>query len=135
MAGLSVRVARATKGGADGRGQADRDQAAAGARGAALARAGDRRMARRRPAADAVRARGRRTAARRVTADASVYGDAWDSLGEHPWEGGAHSRRLARGAQLGASVYELAPGTTGGLYHFHHGAEELLVVLSGRATL
>jgi len=32
-------------------------------------------------------------------------------------------------------VYEIAPGRTSGLYHFHHGAEELLVVLGGAPTL
>ena len=29
----------------------------------------------------------------------------------------------------------MLPGGTGGLYHFHHGAEELLVVLRGTPTL
>ena len=71
----------------------------------------------------------------RDAVEANVYAAGWDSLGEQPWEGGARSRALPRGAQLGASVYELPPGTTGGLYHFHHGAEELLVVLNGRPTL
>jgi uncharacterized cupin superfamily protein len=42
---------------------------------------------------------------------------------------------LPRGERLGASLYEIAPGGTSGLYHFHHGAEELLVVLRGRPTL
>jgi uncharacterized cupin superfamily protein len=36
--------------------------------------------------------------------------------------------------QLGASVYELGPGNTT-VYHFHHGSEELLIVLGGRPTL
>jgi uncharacterized cupin superfamily protein len=35
---------------------------------------------------------------------------------------------------LGASVYELGPGNFA-VYHYHHGAEELLVVLRGRPTL
>jgi len=44
------------------------------------------------------------------------------------------SRRLADGNALGATLYELSKG--GGIaYHFHHGSEELLVVLSGRLKL
>ena len=31
-------------------------------------------------------------------------------------------------------MYELGPGNSA-VYHFHHGSEELLVVLSGRPTL
>lgn len=65
----------------------------------------------------------------------NVWTDDWESLGEEPWTGGAKSRRLPRGKSLGASLYELPPGTTGGLYHFHHGAEELLVVLKGSPTI
>jgi len=34
-----------------------------------------------------------------------------------------------------SDAVEIDPGTTGGLYHFHHGAEELLVVLRGTPTL
>lgn len=64
-----------------------------------------------------------------------IWADEWESRGEEAWEGGGWSRRLPRGEKLGASLYELPPGTTGGLYHFHHGAEELLVVLRGRPTL
>ena len=40
-----------------------------------------------------------------------------------------------RGDKIGATLYEIAPGRTSGYYHFHHGAEELLVVLRGRPTL
>jgi len=69
-----------------------------------------------------------------LTAD-SIWADDWESLGEEDWQGGARSRRLPRGPHLGATLYELPPGATGGNYHFHHGAEELLVVLRGRATL
>ena len=35
---------------------------------------------------------------------------------------------------LGASVYELPPDGYG-VYHFHHGSEELLIVLRGQPTL
>src|SRR4029078_1575069 len=49
--------------------------------------------------------------------------------------GGVNSKRLVpRGRVLGASVYELGPGNTSA-YHFHHGSEELLIVLRGRPTL
>jgi uncharacterized cupin superfamily protein len=42
----------------------------------------------------------------------------------------------AAGAQeLGASVHELLPGSTGFHLHAHYGMEELFVVLSGRPTL
>ena len=66
----------------------------------------------------------------------NVWDDAvWDYKGGEHWTGGAWARRGPRGDRLGASLYELPPGATGGLYHFHHGAEELLVVLAGRPRL
>lgn len=39
------------------------------------------------------------------------------------------------GDRLGASVYELAPGQRHYPYHWHHGNEELALVLAGRPTL
>jgi uncharacterized cupin superfamily protein len=64
----------------------------------------------------------------------NVFSDEWDALDD--WSGGgAKSTRLVeRGPQLGATVYELGPGNTTA-YHFHHGSEELLIVLRGRPTL
>jgi uncharacterized cupin superfamily protein len=64
----------------------------------------------------------------------NVFGAEWDSLDD--WSGGgAKSTRLVEsGPQLGATVYELGPGNTA-VYHFHHGSEELLIVLRGRPTL
>jgi uncharacterized cupin superfamily protein len=42
----------------------------------------------------------------------------------------------AAGAQeLGATLYELPPGTAVSPYHLHYGNEELLIVLSGRPAL
>ena len=39
----------------------------------------------------------------------------------------------AAGAQeLGATLYELPPGTAVSPYHLHYGNEDLLIVLSGR---
>lgn len=65
---------------------------------------------------------------------ANVWTDVWELESEEEWAAG-RSARLPRGEQLGATVYEIDPGRTSGLYHFHHGAEELLVVLRGRPTL
>ena len=65
--------------------------------------------------------------------DDNIWSDAWDP-GEDWSGGGARAKRLPRGLNLGASVYELGPGNWVP-FHFHHGAEELLVVLRGRPTL
>lgn len=65
--------------------------------------------------------------------DDNVWTDEWDP-GED-WTGvGARSKRLPRGDTLGATVYQLGPGNWVP-FHFHHGSEELLIVLSGRPTL
>src|SRR4051794_14128589 len=63
-------------------------------------------------------------------------------LGTNVWDdvpdwGGVGARKLVRvpGGTLGASVWELQPGATQFVYHFHHGSEELLVVLRGRPTV
>jgi quercetin dioxygenase-like cupin family protein len=65
----------------------------------------------------------------------SIYSKEYDSLGEEPWEGGAYSKRLPRGDNLGASLYVLKPGTQTGNYHFHHGIEEMLILIEGQPTL
>ena len=59
----------------------------------------------------------------------------WDDVPE--WGGGVGARRLARppAGKLGASLWELQPGSSQFVYHFHHGTEELLVVLRGRPTV
>ncbi|MBA3735561.1 MAG: cupin domain-containing protein [Actinobacteria bacterium] len=64
----------------------------------------------------------------------NVFRDDWDATDD--WSGGgAKSKRLVeRGPLLGASLYELGPGNSV-VYHFHHGSEELLIVLKGRPTL
>jgi uncharacterized cupin superfamily protein len=51
--------------------------------------------------------------------------------------GGIGALRLARpdGSTLGASVWEIQPGGAQFVYHFHHGSEELLVVLRGTPTV
>lgn len=37
--------------------------------------------------------------------------------------------------ELGATLFELAPGGASSPYHFHHGNEEMLLVLAGRPSL
>jgi uncharacterized cupin superfamily protein len=59
----------------------------------------------------------------------NVWAHEWDT--DEP-EG--RSRRLPSGETLGATLYELSRG--GGIaYHFHHGREELLIVLTGQLKL
>jgi uncharacterized cupin superfamily protein len=65
--------------------------------------------------------------------DRNIWTDEWDP-GEDWSGGGSSSKRLPRGPNLGASVYELGPGNFV-VYHFHHASEELIVVLRGRPTL
>ena len=64
----------------------------------------------------------------------NIWTDEWDDVED--WSGGgSRSRRLiGSGLFLGATVYELAPGTSA-IYHAHHGSEEVLLVLGGRPTL
>ena len=65
--------------------------------------------------------------------DDNIWTDEWDATDD--WSGGgAEAKALPRGAGLGASVYQLEPGDFV-VYHFHHGSEELMIVLRGRPTL
>ena len=64
----------------------------------------------------------------------NVFGDEWDALDDWSGGGAKSTRLVGSGAQLGASLYELGPGNSV-TYHFHHGSEELLIVLRGRPTL
>ena len=64
----------------------------------------------------------------------NIWSDEWAFESDEEWAAGK-STRLPRGDKIGATVAEIAPGRTSGLYHFHHGAEEMLVVLRGRPTL
>jgi uncharacterized cupin superfamily protein len=61
----------------------------------------------------------------------------FDEAAEAAGYGGVRGRRLRRplGAGLNAAVWELEPGATQAPYHFHHGGEELLIVLKGTPTL
>ena len=64
----------------------------------------------------------------------NVWSDEWEFASDEEWAA-SRATRLPRGERIGASVYEIDPGTTGGSYHFHHGAEEILLVLRGTPTL
>jgi uncharacterized cupin superfamily protein len=64
----------------------------------------------------------------------NVFRDDWDEAEDWSGGGGKSKRLVEPGVSLGASVYELGPGNFN-VYHFHHGSEELLVVLRGRPTL
>lgn len=67
---------------------------------------------------------------------ANVYADDWDAALPAPFQAKAARVGASAGArELGATVYELAPGGAVSPYHVHGGNEELLVVLSGRPRL
>ncbi len=60
----------------------------------------------------------------------------WESAGpDAPTGYDLKAKRLVGGGRLGLSLYEIPAGATQAPYHFHHGGEELLVVLRGRPTL
>jgi uncharacterized cupin superfamily protein len=65
----------------------------------------------------------------------NIWDDNW---GEQPedWSGGGGlaKRLVPSGPFLGASVYEFGRGNFM-IFHFHHGSEELLIVLRGTPTL
>ena len=64
----------------------------------------------------------------------NVFRDEWDDVEDWSGGGGRSRRLVENGPELGATVYELGPGNFN-VYHFHHGSEELLIVLRGRPTL
>jgi uncharacterized cupin superfamily protein len=64
----------------------------------------------------------------------NVFRDDWDETEDWSGGGGRSKRLVGPGVQLGATVYELGPANFNVL-HFHHGSEELLIVLRGRPTL
>ena len=67
---------------------------------------------------------------------ANALTDEWDDPFP-PTEGWrSHIKRLIPpGHGLGMSVWELEAGQTQVPYHFHHGSDELILVLRGRPTL
>lgn len=66
----------------------------------------------------------------------NVFADEWDNP-YPPLEGWRSNvkRLIPPGHDLGMSLYELLPGQTQTPYHFHHGDEELVLILAGRPTL
>jgi uncharacterized cupin superfamily protein len=66
--------------------------------------------------------------------DDNIWSDEWGPQPEDWSGGGGRSKQLPRSDRLGATLYELDPGNFVVL-HFHHGWEELLIVLRGRPTL
>ena len=65
----------------------------------------------------------------------NIWKDEWTSRGTEPWQNGICTRRVCRGEIVGATLHEMPPHNSGGAYHFHHGNEEMLIVLSGTPTL
>jgi uncharacterized cupin superfamily protein len=65
----------------------------------------------------------------------NIWDDAWGEQDEDWSGGGGLSKRLVpAGPLLGATLYELERDNFM-IFHFHHGSEELLLVLRGRPTL
>jgi uncharacterized cupin superfamily protein len=65
----------------------------------------------------------------------NIWDDNWGEQQEDWSGGGGKAKRLVgSGPRLGASLYELERGNFM-IFHFHHGSEELLLVLRGRPTL
>jgi uncharacterized cupin superfamily protein len=68
---------------------------------------------------------------------ANVFDPQWDEEQDRPpfsWRR-ARLGRQAGGRALGASVFELPPGSSSFPLHVHHANEEMLIVLFGRPTL
>lgn len=66
----------------------------------------------------------------------NVYADdGWDREAEQMKIRSRFVGRAAGAQELGMSVHELLPGSTGFNLHAHYGMEELFVVLSGTPTL
>ena len=66
----------------------------------------------------------------------NVFDEQWDE-GFPPTDGWNQKvkRLVGPGQKLGMTLYELPPGETQCPYHFHHGADELLLVVLGSPTL
>jgi uncharacterized cupin superfamily protein len=71
-----------------------------------------------------------------VSGPVNVFVDEWEEDPEPVAGWLSNARQLVEpGHGLGMSLYELPPGQTQSPYHFHHGNDELLLVLRGRPTL
>ena len=62
-------------------------------------------------------------------------GNLWDDVPD--WGDGVGARRVVRasGGPLGASLWEFQAGAGQFAYHFHHGTDELLIVLRGTVVV
>lgn len=68
---------------------------------------------------------------------ANVFDPHWDETQDRPpfsWRRARLGRQTGARA-LGASLFELLPGSSSFPLHVHHANEELLIVLAGRPTL
>jgi uncharacterized cupin superfamily protein len=66
----------------------------------------------------------------------NVFDPEWVEREQAPFLGRAARVAAQAGAErLGATLYEIDPGSCGSPFHIHHGNEELIVVLQGRPTL
>jgi len=64
----------------------------------------------------------------------NVFDDEWsDGYPQH--DGWRANYKRVRAGSLAVGIYELLPGQTQCPYHFHHGNDELLIVLDGAPTL
>ena len=70
---------------------------------------------------------------RRVNLRTPAFDHASEREG-YRWRG-VRVGRVIEGDQIGASLYELGDGERTYPYHFHHGTEEWLLVVSGTPTL
>jgi uncharacterized cupin superfamily protein len=69
-----------------------------------------------------------------VTVAVNVFDDQWQEGYPQP-EGWRANWKHVNAGMLAVGVYELLPGQTQCPYHFHHGNDELIVVLRGTPTL
>jgi uncharacterized cupin superfamily protein len=66
--------------------------------------------------------------------DPNFLAPEWETPPELPIKG-VRLGAAAGAQELGATLYELPPGTSVSPYHLHYGNEELLIVLAGRPLL
>lgn len=67
----------------------------------------------------------------------NIYSTDWDLAQDQPrysWDRIRLGRRIGA-KMLGGSVYLMKPGQKSFPYHFHHGNEEMLIVLEGSVTV
>lgn len=65
----------------------------------------------------------------------TIYSDEFEDFGSETWSGGALTYDLPSGINLSSAVYVLKPGKTSGLYHYHHGTEEMMIMIEGTPLL